>query len=58
VQTELQCVSNGKREWKDCQASIALDAAHAEEELDAQKSLNSAFTRQVEEKTASLIYGL
>jgi hypothetical protein len=45
-------------EWKDCQASVALDAAHAKEKLNAQKSLDASVTRQVEEKLAPVINDL
>ena len=47
-----------RNEWKDCQASVALDAAPAEEKLNAQKSLDAAFTRQLEEKLAPVINDL
>ena len=42
-----------RSEWKDCQASVALGAARAEEKLNAQKSLDATFTRQRAAKSSA-----
>jgi hypothetical protein len=37
-------------EWKDCQASVAIDAAKAEEKVRAQKDADAKFTRSLAEQ--------
>ena len=47
-----------RAQYESCQASVALDAARAAEKVNAQKSLDAAFTRQLEEKLAPVINDL
>lgn len=42
-------------EWKDCQASVAIDAAKAEEKVRVEKEADARFTRQLEEKLRPVI---
>lgn len=42
-------------EWKDCQASVAIEAAKAEEKVRAQKDADARFTRELEEKLRPVI---
>lgn len=37
-------------EWKDCQASVAIDAARAEEKVRAQRDADAKFTRSLAEQ--------
>ncbi len=43
-----------RSEYKDCQASVAIEAAKAEEKLNAQKEADAKFTRGLEEATKTI----
>ncbi|MFO1081857.1 MAG: hypothetical protein U1E23_14660 [Reyranellaceae bacterium] len=45
-------------EWKDCKASIALEAARAQERVAAAKASDAALVRQLEDRLAPVVRSL
>ena len=43
-----------RAEYQSCRASVAIEAARAEEKLNAQKAADAAFTRALEQKLAPI----